>query len=849
MKKFLTVLLVIAVMFTFSFGSAFAATSTSDFNGYVNLAEQQVLTEGSAAYDSAEKLLAKKDGIDVAAWKVALDAHEEDFVAATKVKTNEIKAAYDANATYTVAGIYALYTKANAATILSEVATGKYLDKAAAAQFPVTKAAELAKLDTVDTTLYSAEVKKGDDYSYRAIVEKYIADQKEAIEAIVLDTDPTAAEVTTALGDIAAKLTGIVEILDEEGEKTGVYKLTDAQKATLKVVTLETEEAQAVTLEAQKAVKLSKIATASADLYAQAVAAGLTKDALADFQADRAAYVEMATYLVEVAESAADLAFGEPTTIAAIANHAELKAAYEGLEAYADKYAAETKDGALVRDAEKVAKVLATAKKDIYTTCDDSRIPAYKAQIKNECYVGNLVDEFAREVAIAAVEAARKTALKSYYELEQADVNAAYDAVVAKLEAAVTDVEMAKVDTTPDLSKIATKTAVNNKIVVTVTAEFAKIAKYYDYTATGLSAAEDASRDANYVARMDADDNGAVDAADWTVWYAKAGARSAAEVKAMYAQAEAEINALATKAELDAEKAAVEAQIAALPATVTAADEAAVVAAKEAADDYKAEGRNDIANEATLNLAIKALADAQAKEIKAAHKALPAVTKVTIADKAAVQAVADMIEAYNDANDSGEVFAGMYADSAYDVAGLLAKIKTLEAQAVIDAVNALPLNIDLEDKAAVEAARAAYDAYVAEYSNAKTPVDARLDLVSIAKELVDAEEAIEVAMAEAAESVESLKITAKSSAKKGSITVKWTVKGDTAAVQGYEIWKSTKKNSGFKKMFTTEKTSYKNTKGLKKGTRYYYKVRAIAYDVDGNKVKSDWSNKAYRVAK
>ena len=78
--------------------------------------------------------------------------------------------------------------------------------------------------------------------------------------------------------------------------------------------------------------------------------------------------------------------------------------------------------------------------------------------------------------------------------------------------------------------------------------------------------------------------------------------------------------------------------------------------------------------------------------------------------------------------------------------------------------------------------------------------------------------------------------------------VKWTVKGDTSAVEGYEIWRSTKKNSGFSKFFTTTKTTYKNTKSLKKGTRYYYKVRAIAH-VDGKKITSDWSNKAYRIAK
>ena len=97
-------------------------------------------------------------------------------------------------------------------------------------------------------------------------------------------------------------------------------------------------------------------------------------------------------------------------------------------------------------------------------------------------------------------------------------------------------------------------------------------------------------------------------------------------------------------------------------------------------------------------------------------------------------------------------------------------------------------------------------------------------------------------------SVKELKITAKSTAKKGSITVKWTVKGDATDIDGYEIWKSTKQSKGYKKAFTTTKKTYKNSKGLKKGTRYYYKVRAYKV-VDGKKITSDWSNKAYRKAK
>ena len=95
--------------------------------------------------------------------------------------------------------------------------------------------------------------------------------------------------------------------------------------------------------------------------------------------------------------------------------------------------------------------------------------------------------------------------------------------------------------------------------------------------------------------------------------------------------------------------------------------------------------------------------------------------------------------------------------------------------------------------------------------------------------------------------VKGLKITAKSTAKKGSITVTWTVKG-SADIDGYEVWKSTKHSKGYKKAFTTKKQTYKNTKGLKKGTRYYYKVRAYKM-VEGKKITSDWSNKAYRIAK
>lgn len=100
--------------------------------------------------------------------------------------------------------------------------------------------------------------------------------------------------------------------------------------------------------------------------------------------------------------------------------------------------------------------------------------------------------------------------------------------------------------------------------------------------------------------------------------------------------------------------------------------------------------------------------------------------------------------------------------------------------------------------------------------------------------------------------VADLKITASSVAGKGYIKVKWTVKGNKSVADGYQIFRSRKKNSGYgKKPFFTARASaksYKNTKALKKGRRYYYKVRAYK-TIDNRKYYSAWSNKANRIAK
>ena len=99
------------------------------------------------------------------------------------------------------------------------------------------------------------------------------------------------------------------------------------------------------------------------------------------------------------------------------------------------------------------------------------------------------------------------------------------------------------------------------------------------------------------------------------------------------------------------------------------------------------------------------------------------------------------------------------------------------------------------------------------------------------------------------EGVKNTTLKASSTAAKSSISLTWT-KSRGYKVDGYEVFKSTKRYSGFGKTayFKTTKTTYKNTKELKKGKRYFYKVRG--YRMVGNeKVYTAWSNKAYRTVK
>jgi len=318
------------------------------------------------------------------------------------------------------------------------------------------------------------------------------------------------------------------------------------------------------------------------------------------------------------------------------------------------------------------------------------------------------------------------------------------------------------------------------------------------------------------------------------------------ELPAKVAEAKAAIDAMKTTAQIKIEKAAVEAAIKALPAVsaITTADKAAIVAAADMLDAYDdIPGYIAIVNESVLTAAEAAYEAAAADEIDAAYKVLAAKKAITTADE-------DAIEALRAAYDAHMTYCATYgpAETVTPVANDIVALEEALSDAKVAAAKTLMINLPVNpataDKAAVEAARAAYeDLTLAE----------KLEVVDTLAydNLIDAEEALGLAAeadkAELIASVEGLKIKASSKATKGAITVKWTVDEEVEGVK-YQVYKSTKAHKGYKKSITTTKTSFKNTKNIKKGTRYFYKVRAIV-EVEGVKYYSDWSNKANRIAK
>ena len=508
---------------------------------------------------------------------------------------------------------------------------------------------------------------------------------------------------------------------------------------------------------------------------------------------------------------------------------------YEKLEEAAAVYKLQVeKDGTLKYVASIIDENLAKAKPivfngDAYTEAQlivGAKNEASNLAWEKEVEIANLNDEM--ESKLYAADGS-----DLYYAPEKAKVEAAYQKMIDKVNAAETSdqLEILK-GKTVSLTGIDDKNTVNGKVAGFLnTRKFMEaVNNYVSYLNIGIASYADGYREP-----LDLD----TDKADVAEFLAENGARANADVAGLFAKAEEYAKTIPTNAEKKAEKVAVDELVKALPNVITVADKDAVKAAWEAADkaDYMP---------ANLERAVALLKAAEEKAINDMIAALP--KTITTADKAAVTAIQDAVKAFRNepmymtknAN-TGKLEKAVYGkQAAADKA--FTDLRAAEKAAVEAAIAALPADATA---AQVKTVRDAVDAFVKDYTDASEPYQAIAEIKNLDKlTYLEAQvKAKEIA------AVKGLKIKASSKAKKGSMTISWRViDGDKTAAEGYQVARSTKLKSGFKTMIKTTKMTYKNTKGLKKGTRYYYKVRAYKV-VDGKNVYSDWSNKAYRVAK
>ena len=115
------------------------------------------------------------------------------------------------------------------------------------------------------------------------------------------------------------------------------------------------------------------------------------------------------------------------------------------------------------------------------------------------------------------------------------------------------------------------------------------------------------------------------------------------------------------------------------------------------------------------------------------------------------------------------------------------------------------------------------------------------------------EEEVNEAIKEQKKAVKALKLKlrtqlVKTKSGKKAVKLTWTNPSDIE-LDGVEIYRSLKKNSGYgkKPLYISKSGKYTNST-VKAGKKYYYKVRGFV-TIDGEKVYTEYSAKAYRTVK
>ena len=899
----------VAVMFTFSFGTAMAATYTLDDYASALTAEKtaQLGYMNSAKIQAVNSYTYDEDGFATGGYmKAAYEAAADEVIAdATKLMDNAINAALndpnwpkDAAPDKTIVAAAYKATMGDlttAAGMLAEMAKkADVLDKT---QAPLTKAFVEGKLN-VDMSKYDATTKKAEYNNLTAAqaVQKAIDEAKDAIDTAANDKTKTDAQKDAAYKAAYATFKGElakIKTIDDDKFTDDINAGTvDAAveayaKATLDDIAgglaIDSNMAADATKDWSEVANgtlkafwdASKTNANKGEFFGVAIA-NITKVTRTEVAAVAAAYKNAVAAAKAPVKAYAN---GDVTKVTALndaakrlsilANATKAVEKYADVKAYGDKMKAAYEfgikkyDDVAVDAAVKAAEQLVydDLNKDVYdTTTAEAYINAAAAKENLTLTATNFeaqkfrkaIQDAAKKMYKEGTEAKTPQVKVSYGDDKTAEADLVYLKGTYDSEAANKWDEIAQ-NAVADLLDAQSYDEIT-KIMTDAAADFGKLLKAAD--AADVKAARTSYCNAlvNYGDLKASLLNNQKDYPRDTIAAAvEQGqklinkATTVDAVKAAYADAQAIIDGIKTVDELKAAKDAVEKQIAALPYTskLTEADKPAVRAAYDAYDAYmNMPGASEVSNKALLKEKYDKVNELAAKTIddkaKALNKQLKNLTNSDAdkAAKAALKAEADAVKAeakalnkeIKDVNADYDGFLTRVSMSEYD------KLTEEDFSAAVAADALVKLTKAAKDGASQEEMKAAMDAYKALTDRQRYEIDeTALPLIKVIENKLGA-------------AVKGLKLTTKSSAKKGSITVKWTVKGDASVADGYQVWKSTKQSKGYKKAITTAKKSYKNTKGLKKGTRYYYKVRAYKV-VDGKNVYSDWSNKAYRVAK
>lgn len=862
-------------MFTFSFGSAFADTTTTTaltdaqkdvLNvAYGNLAVSAYTVNYDNAYDNRTSQYytnlpdLTEFSISAANMQKAVDKAYTEAIKSNTLPGHPDLTGYDVNDTNRAGSVAVATVKA---ALLAQ-AQNDYLAEAEDAAFAEYKTMLKGLVNSIDVSIYTttkqdtAYTIRGEEYDTAAKAAAAdvsyllaVIDKAEFDATIVEAASDDAAWKTTYAGLYAAifgagKVANIDENKDDALDENLVTSLSYVLNGNY--ATAKSEAADEANKAADKATKLAQL-TQAVTTYVNGNNYSTKHQAAID------AYVEAMKYLIENEGDIPQTVVNADFAIDTMTKDSNGNWLIGGVD-----YAARCDLAAKVKANQEKAKTNAAILGYFYDEVEAAKL--LKARL-NAVYGGTSEDTTAPYSGDAALTAGQKAAAKidlsdaeekgdiakyytyaskDYYAKEWADVKAAVDTYNAAVDAATTPQDVTDARTALDkaIAKISTKTAVGT---VTDRTTLDTLATYFSLTKTTYNQNNNNSEKI-YINWGKTWEDRIVDA---TVneWFITQGARTAKEAAALYKDATKVIDNFKAYSAAKTEAEAVKAQIAALPTNPTLADKAAVMAAYDAYQDLPEDTQIFVTNVATLKKAINTVHTLERNAVITGINALPATGKVTVENKASVKAAIDAYEAYADTDAYGDnAFTGVTPYTWQKVQDYKDAVKAADKKEIEDLYEPLATKYSVDaltkaDAAAVAKLQAAIDAYIAEYNESP---DENGSIEKTTAKMADVIAALNQ------KAVESLKITARSTAKKGSITVKWTVKGE-ADIDGYQIWKSTKANKGYKKAFTTTKKTYKNSKGLKKGTRYYYKVRAYKV-IDGKNVYSDWSNKANRKAK